>query len=144
MADTAPKPLKQHRGNCHCGAYVYEVKLPDPIAASECNCSVCVRKGYVWVRLTPESDFKVVKGDDGALTKYSKNNVFFHKFCTNCSTPLMASNDKEGSDNMTVLNVSGDQRNACLVDPAYSLTSVTLKIRAIQGPLDVWNMEKPV
>lgn len=125
MADA--KPLNQYRGNCHCGAYVFEIKLPDPIPASECSCSICTRKGYVWIRVTPEYEFKVVKGDKSVLTSYTKNDFFHHKvcpghaptsscqlgadivflqFCTNCSVPIMASNDKEGDENMTVLNVS--------------------------------------
>jgi hypothetical protein len=78
-SNTTGPPLKQHRGNCHCGAYVFEIKLPDPIPAAECNCSICVKKGYVWVSADPTYEFKVVKGDDGALTHYSRNGSFYHK-----------------------------------------------------------------
>ncbi|KAK1828513.1 glutathione-dependent formaldehyde-activating enzyme [Podospora conica] len=81
------QPLKTYRGNCHCGAFVYEVELPEIKAVSTCNCSICTKKGYLWVK---PSEIKVVKGDEDALTGYTfGSNTFYHKFCPTCATPLL-------------------------------------------------------
>lgn len=51
-----------YRGNCHCTAFVYEVTLPKIAEVQTCSCSICIRKGYMWIWPSQE-DFKVVKGD---------------------------------------------------------------------------------
>lgn len=74
---SAESPLKTYRGNCHCGAFVYEVELPEIKAVSTCNCSICSKKGYLWVK---PSEIKVVKGSEDALTAYTfASNTFYHK-----------------------------------------------------------------
>lgn len=70
MAD-APPPTKTYRGNCHCTAFVYEITVPEIKQVSNCNCSVCTRKGYLWTIIAdPAASFKVVKGDEDALSVY--------------------------------------------------------------------------
>lgn len=73
------QPLKTYRGNCHCGAFVYEIQMPEIKSAQECNCSMCRRKGYLWV--IPKSDtFKVVKGSPDQLTEYTfRTGTMIHK-----------------------------------------------------------------
>lgn len=59
-----------YRGNCHCGRYRYELALPQEIAeTTACSCTICVKKGYLWVA-PPEGSFRVVR-DDGRLVEYS-------------------------------------------------------------------------
>ena len=70
MADTEQQPLKTYRGNCHCGAFVYEADLPEITSAIECNCSICVKKGYLFVFLGRDK-FRVVKGSEDQLTVYA-------------------------------------------------------------------------
>ncbi|KAK5634554.1 hypothetical protein RRF57_010267 [Xylaria bambusicola] len=65
-------PLKTYRGNCHCAAFVYEVSMPEIKQVSRCNCSICYKKGAIWV--SNGSDVKFVKGDPSALTDYTFNN----------------------------------------------------------------------
>ncbi|KAI1364087.1 glutathione-dependent formaldehyde-activating enzyme [Xylaria arbuscula] len=82
-------PLKTYRANCHCAAYVYEVTLPEVSTASECNCSVCYKKGALWVFPKPD-DVKFVKGDPATLTDYTfGKKIFTHKFCSTCGNSLM-------------------------------------------------------
>ena len=70
MADEASQaPRKTYRGNCHCGAYVYEVELPEITSVAACNCSICSKKGYLFVFVGDDDKFSVVKGD-GALKGY--------------------------------------------------------------------------
>ena len=72
-------PLKTYRANCHCAAYVYEVTLPEVSTASQCNCSVCYKKGALWVFPKPD-DVRFVKGDPATLTDYTfGKKIFTHK-----------------------------------------------------------------
>ena len=57
-----------YRGNCHCGAFIFEVNTPEIKRAIVCNCSICSKKGYVWLFL-PEDAFTIVR-DDGLLTEF--------------------------------------------------------------------------
>lgn len=79
--------LIPYRGNCHCGAVVYELKLPEIKKVNQCNCSNCLKKGYLLVYPGAEAEFKILKGED-ALTGYrfhTKNvshKVCFSAWCT--------------------------------------------------------------
>jgi hypothetical protein len=61
--------LRTYRGNCHCGAFVYEAELPEIKSAMECNCSICHKKGYLWVNA--KAKYEVVKGTDDTLARYT-------------------------------------------------------------------------
>jgi hypothetical protein len=65
---TPEPPLKAYRGSCHCGAFVYEVEAPEITSAGDCNCSICYKRGYLW--LVPKKPLNVVK-DEGKLVGYS-------------------------------------------------------------------------
>ncbi|KAJ6437719.1 glutathione-dependent formaldehyde-activating enzyme [Purpureocillium lavendulum] len=73
-----------YRGNCHCGRYRYELTLPREITTgTTCSCSLCVKKGYLWVA-PPEGSFRVVR-DDGHLVEYGSK-ALRDKFCGHCGT----------------------------------------------------------
>jgi hypothetical protein len=65
-----------YRGNCLCGRYRYEICVPDVIqTASSCTCSVCQKKGYLWLVLPePESSLKVIR-DDGCLREHTSKAI---------------------------------------------------------------------
>ncbi|KID92432.1 glutathione-dependent formaldehyde-activating GFA [Metarhizium guizhouense ARSEF 977] len=67
------QPLRTYRGNCHCKAFVYEVQLPEIKAVKQCNCSICHKKGYLWVLAQETGHFKVVKGGEDTLSSYTFN-----------------------------------------------------------------------
>ncbi|OLN88316.1 Centromere protein V 1 [Colletotrichum chlorophyti] len=84
------EPKRTYRGNCHCTAFVYEVQLPEIKGASECNCSICVKKGTLWVIPSSRDDFRVVRGAESDLTSYNfGTGQKTHKFCGNCGTAIM-------------------------------------------------------
>ncbi|OLN81447.1 Centromere protein V 2 [Colletotrichum chlorophyti] len=62
---------RRYRGNCHCGAFVYEVDLPEIKTAMECNCSICHKKGYLWVFPDDQATLDIVKGTDDTLARYT-------------------------------------------------------------------------
>lgn len=69
---------------CHCGAVQFEAEVPEPLAGSRCNCSICAMKGAVMVYV-PLADLRVTSGEDGALACYSFNTYTAkHYFCRNC------------------------------------------------------------
>ncbi|POS70692.1 glutathione-dependent formaldehyde-activating enzyme [Diaporthe helianthi] len=66
-----------YRGNCVCGRYRYELCLSSVIeTASSCTCSVCLKKGYLWL-VPPEGSFEVIR-DDGCLREH-KSKAISHK-----------------------------------------------------------------
>ncbi|KAK8922494.1 hypothetical protein VCV18_006550 [Metarhizium anisopliae] len=71
--DNTRQPLRTYRGNCHCKAFVYEVQLPEIKAVKQCNCSICHKKGYLWVLVQETGHFKIVKGGEDTLSSYPFN-----------------------------------------------------------------------
>ncbi|KAH6605969.1 glutathione-dependent formaldehyde-activating enzyme [Trichoderma cornu-damae] len=59
-----------YRGNCHCGDFVFETKLPELKSAFYCNCSICAKKGYLWL-FPGDDNVKIVKGSLEGLTAYT-------------------------------------------------------------------------
>lgn len=80
-----------YRGNCVCGRYRFEIFLPGAIeTASSCTCSVCLKKGYLWLA-PPEGSFKVIR-DDGCLQEHVSKSIS-HKIrlvTTSCVFKLMS------------------------------------------------------
>lgn len=72
-----------HRGGCHCGRVRFEVRAPAELEASECNCSICAKVGYLHL-IVPREDFRLLRGRD-ALTTYRFNTgAAQHHFCSSC------------------------------------------------------------
>jgi len=72
-----------HKGGCHCGRVRFEVDAPAEIEASECNCSMCKRLGYLHL-VVPKTRFRLLSGED-SLTSYRFNTgVANHLFCATC------------------------------------------------------------
>jgi hypothetical protein len=72
-----------HKGGCHCGRVRFEVDAPAVIEATDCNCSICRKSGYLHL-LVADSEFRLLQGDD-ALTTYTFNTgVAKHHFCGHC------------------------------------------------------------
>jgi hypothetical protein len=79
---TSSIETRVYRGGCHCGRVAYEVTGVLE-RASQCNCSICTRKGYLhWIvarenfrMLTPQADLATYTFNTG-LAK--------HHFCPRC------------------------------------------------------------
>lgn len=69
-------------GGCHCGAVRFRVAA-DLDQVSECNCSMCTKKGFLHLIVAAEQ-FTLLSGAD-ALTTYEFNTrVAKHRFCRAC------------------------------------------------------------
>src|SRR6476620_9933134 len=69
-------------GGCHCGRVRFRVTA-DLARITECNCSICTKKGFLHLIVPPEQ-FKLLSGAD-ALTIYRFNTgTAKHTFCSTC------------------------------------------------------------
>jgi hypothetical protein len=74
--------LKAYEGGCHCGRVRFRV-VADLAGVTECNCSICSKKGFLHLIVSP-SDFDLLSGAD-ALTTYRFNTgTAKHTFCATC------------------------------------------------------------
>ena len=74
--------MTAYRGGCHCGRVTFEVSgVLDEI--SECNCSICTKKGYLhWI--VPQESFRLLTGEDSLRTYSFNTGVAKHHFCSTC------------------------------------------------------------
>lgn len=72
-----------HHGSCHCGAVRIEVEAPEDIVATDCNCSICERTGYLHL-IVPKKDFRLVSGGESLTTYAFNTGVARHLFCKVC------------------------------------------------------------
>jgi len=71
-----------YEGGCHCGAVRFRV-IVDKHKADECNCSICLKKGFLHL-IVPAEKFTLLQGAD-VLTTYTFNTgVAKHTFCRLC------------------------------------------------------------
>lgn len=80
MAQTA-KPIT-YSGGCHCGRVRFEVTGALELV-SECNCSICTRKGYLhWI--VPRDSFRLLTPHEDVATYTFNTGVAKHHFCPKC------------------------------------------------------------
>ena len=61
----------------------FEVEAPAAISATECNCSICSKAGYLHLFVTRE-EFRLLRGED-ALSTYTVNTgAATHYLCRHC------------------------------------------------------------
>jgi len=71
-----------YQGGCHCGRVRFRVRA-DLAKVTECNCSMCSKKGFLHL-IVPLSDFELVAGE-GELSTYRFNTKLAkHTFCRTC------------------------------------------------------------
>lgn len=76
---TMPKYL----GGCHCDAVRFEVEAPAEIEATECNCSICAKSGYLHL-IVPKSRFSLIQGSEFLTTYTFNTGIAKHLFCKVC------------------------------------------------------------
>src|SRR3984885_14174918 len=70
------------QGGCHCGAVRFEVTA-DIAEVTDCNCSVCTKKGFLHLIVAPEK-FRLLKGDEALVTYRFNTGTAKHRFCGIC------------------------------------------------------------
>ena len=74
--------IETYSGGCHCGRVRFNVRA-DLSEMSECNCSICTKKGILHL-VVPQSAFELLSGKD-ELAEYQFNtHIAKHWFCRVC------------------------------------------------------------
>ena len=74
--------MQTYQGSCHCGSVRFEIQL-NLTQLSQCNCSMCSKKGLLACYVPPEN-FRLLQGE-GELTLYQFNRkIAKHFFCKRC------------------------------------------------------------
>ena len=73
---------KTMEGGCHCGRVRFRV-VADLDGVTECNCSVCRKKGYLHLIVPPEQ-FTLLQGKDELTTYAFNTRTAKHTFCRTC------------------------------------------------------------
>lgn len=75
--------MAKHLGGCHCGRVKFEVEAPAQIEATECNCSICGKSGYLHL-VVPKSRFTLIRGSEFLSNYMFNTGVAKHLFCNIC------------------------------------------------------------
>ena len=103
--------METRNGSCHCGAVVFEVKLPNGLQnLRRCNCSLCRRKGAIMASV-PLDSLRVLRGADDLVLYQWNTRTAKHYFCRICG--IYTHHQRRSNPNEYGFNV------ACLegVDP---------------------------
>ena len=74
--------MKTYTGSCHCGAVRFEIET-DLTNVTECNCSICAKKGFLHLIVPPER-FELLSGKDDLSTYEFNTRTAKHTFCKHC------------------------------------------------------------
>ena len=86
--------MRTMEGGCHCGRVRFRVTA-DLDRVTECNCSMCGKKGSL-LTFAPAEQFTLVSGE-GEMTSYKFNKkVIDHLFCSTCGVTSFARGTKDG------------------------------------------------
>ena len=69
-------------GGCHCGRVRFRVTA-DLTGLTECNCSICTKKGFLHLIVPPER-FELIRGKDDLTTYQFNTKTAKHTFCKVC------------------------------------------------------------
>jgi len=74
--------VKTFEGGCHCGSVRFRV-AGELASVSECNCSICAKKGYLhWI--VPLERFELLSGREDLVTYTFSTGTAKHHFCRHC------------------------------------------------------------
>ena len=75
--------MTTHTGGCHCGRVRFEVDAPTHIEATDCNCSICSKSGFLHLFVSRD-EFRLLQGADSLTTYTFNTGVAKHLFCRHC------------------------------------------------------------
>jgi hypothetical protein len=106
----------KYAGSCHCGNIAYEVE-GEFQEATQCNCSICSRRGYLLAFLPGEK--LTLKTPESAMSHYTFNtHRIKHYFCPVCGSAPFGMGAGKGGEPMVAVNLR------CL--PEVDITAVKI------------------
>lgn len=73
---------KTYEGSCHCGRVRFRVTA-DLTGITDCNCSICTKKGFLHLIVPPEQ-FELLSGAEALETYRFNTGTAKHQFCRHC------------------------------------------------------------
>ena len=74
--------METHEGGRHCGRVRFRV-TGDLADVTDCNCSMCTKKGILHL-IVPQAQFELLSGRDDLTTYTFNTGVAQHHFCRHC------------------------------------------------------------
>lgn len=74
--------MPHYTGSCHCGSVRFQIEATID-RVTECNCSICQKKGILHHRVTPEN-FILLSGEFDLGTYQFGTRAAKHHFCKKC------------------------------------------------------------
>jgi len=106
-----------HTGGCHCGRIRFEVDAPARLTASECNCSICAKSGYLHL-VVPRSRFRLLQGSESLTTYTFNTGIAKHQFCRHCGIhPFYVPRSDPDKMDVNVRCLAGVDLDGLKVDP---------------------------
>ncbi|MBI3992547.1 MAG: GFA family protein [Candidatus Lambdaproteobacteria bacterium] len=113
--------MHTYHGSCHCGRVRFEAEL-ELTYVSECNCSICRKKGILHHRVPPER-FRLLGGQEVLRTYRFNTGTAQHHFCSVCG--IHTHTNPRADPSQFTINVR------CLDD--VDLDALTLERRTFDG-----------
>ena len=79
--------MTEHQGVCHCGRVRFSINAPHKLAAFDCNCRMCTKKGRFAHVIVDTGDFHLQCGMD-RLSMYETGD-HRHLFCKECGVNVL-------------------------------------------------------
>jgi hypothetical protein len=92
----------KYKGSCHCGQVAFEIE-GELTKVTECNCSICSRKGALLWGVSPDR-FRLLTLPEKMATYTFGENTIKHRFCPACGIHPFAEGIRSGSP-MVMVNV---------------------------------------
>jgi len=110
-----------YKGSCHCGKVRYQVE-GDIGEVTECNCSICRRRGHLLWFVPREKLHLSTPESDLSTYTFNKHRIR-HRFCPTCGSATFGEGSDSKGNKMAAINVR------CLED----VDLPTLKIKQFDG-----------
>ena len=93
----------KHQGGCHCGKVRFEVDMTVEKAIS-CNCSICQKRGTL-LDFVPETQFKLLSGENDLSLYLFNKKVIQHLFCKTCGIQSFGKGATPDGTKMVAINL---------------------------------------
>ena len=92
-----------YQGSCHCGAVAFEVD-GELKQVTDCNCSICSRKGALhW--FVPRDSLHLLTSEDALSTYTFGQGRIQHRFCSRCGIHPFGEASDQAGNRMAAVNV---------------------------------------
>ena len=95
--------VRTYTGGCHCGDVRYETNS-DLATVMACNCSICTKRGALWVFVKPEH-FALRAGGEQLADYQFNQRIIHHLFCPVCGIESFARGKGPDGSEMVAVNV---------------------------------------